>query len=373
MIDPLGGLADRPEPEPERAPEPRRPPATSTAVLLALMIAGFIAEGALSGWKSFEDDQALLRLGAIFGPAIADGDWWRIGSYAFLHIGWAHLIVNGASLVSLMRWIEAAFGSANALGLFSASAIAGGALSAAVRIASQDAGLAAGASAGIFGLLGAWIALWIRLRKRVPREVFRAQLRAFFLTLVINAAIAFTLPVDNFAHSGGLVAGFLMGLLAPLPIEERKPHHALAQAALLLSALALAAAEGAAIARAVHPAERRLQGAGVEAKLPWNVAPVDRGHALTLASLGIEVMIGRWNGPEETAGDPEVLGGRKFHLRQGPPDIENLRACKEVTSAISQEDGDGLYALCCCVRNACLGPPGRELCRSVAATLRPIQ
>jgi hypothetical protein len=107
--------------------------------------------------------------------------------------------------------------------------------------------------------------------------------------------------------------------------------------------------------------------------VPWNLAPVDGGHALSTGSMGMEVMIGRWNGPEQTEGDLVTLGGRQFRVRQGEPEAENLRTCNEVTSAISQGDGDSLYALCCCVRKACLGRPGEEVCRSVAATLRPIQ
>lgn len=376
MNDPLGGLSPPEEPRggpvesaPDRGPAPARPPAISTAVLAALMLAGFAAEGALGGWPTFDDELALLRLGALFTPAVADGDWWRIGSYAFLHIGWVHLVVNLASLVSLMRWIEAAYGPLAAIGLFSASAIAGGALSAGVRLSAGSAGLAAGASGGIFGLLGAWIALWIRLRHRVPRAVFRAQLRAFGLTLVINALIAFQFPVDNFAHGGGLVCGFLLGLLAPLPIDDRRPWHIFGRAALLCSALALAAAEGAAIARAVHPLPRKLAAGPLHAAIPWYLAPYRPGVAVSPGGVGLRAGIGTYEGPPPTLGQVELLGERRFRVWQERPNQGEARDCLEKTELVSEDD-DHLVVLVCCAREGCLGSRGAELGRGMAASLQ---
>ena len=93
-------------PEPSR-PQPAlahaRPPATPTTVLLlALLGAGFLAEIWVGGGLG-EDPLTLFRLGSLSGAAVAAGDFWRLGSYAFLHAGPVHLLVNGYALWVLMR------------------------------------------------------------------------------------------------------------------------------------------------------------------------------------------------------------------------------------------------------------------------------
>src|SRR5207253_6169145 len=117
------------------------------AILISLF-AGFAAEAIVGHDPAAKGAVALLRLGALFPPAVADGDWWRVGSYAFLHIGWAHLLMNGYALWVLAPHLEATFGSNLTLGLFAATAIAGGAGSLAWSLHFGHAALAAGASGG---------------------------------------------------------------------------------------------------------------------------------------------------------------------------------------------------------------------------------
>ena len=83
----------------------------------------------------------------------------RIGSYALLHIGWFHLLVNAYAIWILAPQLELTFGSNVTLGLFSATALAGGAASALWGFQTGNAHLAAGASGGIFGLFGATVGL----------------------------------------------------------------------------------------------------------------------------------------------------------------------------------------------------------------------
>ena len=120
-VDPLGGLsseAPRPETPAPRAPqrpERHRPPAApTTLVLLALLGAMFLVEVTVGG-KLGGDPLTLFRLGALSPAAVLDGDWWRLGSYAFLHAGPVHLLFNAYALWILMRPLEGMFGSASAL------------------------------------------------------------------------------------------------------------------------------------------------------------------------------------------------------------------------------------------------------------------
>src|SRR5207253_531702 len=220
------------------------------------------AEALLGRDPAVENGVTLFRLGALYGPAVRDGDFWRIGSYALLHIGWIHLLVNSYALWILAPQLEITYGSNLTLGLFCATAIAGGAASAAWSFQTGTAHLAAGASGGIFGLFGATVALYFRVRKGIPEPVRRGIVRAIALNLLINLAIALKAPVDNAAHLGGLLSGVVLGLAAPLLRGGDRPWHRVTRIGLLASALALAALEGAAVARAVKPRPRTLRGPG---------------------------------------------------------------------------------------------------------------
>ncbi|TMA86779.1 MAG: rhomboid family intramembrane serine protease, partial [Deltaproteobacteria bacterium] len=110
VIDPLGGIGEEPaqEPRPQRAVRPPRP---TTWALLILLGVAFAAEALLGHDPAVENGVTLFRLGALYGPAVRDGDFWRIGSYALLHIGWIHLLVNSYALWILAPQLEITYGS----------------------------------------------------------------------------------------------------------------------------------------------------------------------------------------------------------------------------------------------------------------------
>jgi rhomboid protease GluP len=274
VSDPLGGL------DPV-APEPpvRRPFLPATYGLLFALAAMFFAEMAVAGDFAGESDYALVRLGSLISGAIRDGDFWRIGSYAFLHIGWLHILTNGWSLWILMPQVELAFGSTLALGFFSATALLGGMTSFSWALLRGHEVFAAGASGGVFGLFGATISLLYRVRHRFSAEQQRSMRRQVVLNLLLNAFIAFRFPVDNAAHLGGLLSGVLLGLLAPQRSLSRHFWQRPTKWLLYASILVLGALEGAAIGRAVKPKPRLLRGPGVEAKIDPLFIPVGPGKA----------------------------------------------------------------------------------------------
>src|SRR5439155_23768236 len=128
-----------------------------------------------------------------------------------------------------------------------------------------------------------------RLRTRIEPSAQRAFLRGMLINLALNAFIALQLPVDNAAHLGGLLTGFLLGLAAPLVMLERRPWHRSVQIALVGCAFLLAALEGAAFARAVHPHSRTLRGPGVEARVHGLLAPLTPGVAECPMSMAISI------------------------------------------------------------------------------------
>ena len=368
MTDPLGGISHQPAPEPD--PEPRafaRPPRPTTWALLIVLGAAFLAEALVGGDPQVESTVALFRLGALHAPAVRDGDFWRLGSYALLHIGWIHLLVNGYALWILAPQLEMTFGSNLTLGLFSATSIAAGAASAAWSFHTDAARLSAGASGGLFGLFGATVALYLRVRKHLPEPVRRGIMRAIGVNLLINLAIAFTAPVDNAAHFGGLVSGVLLGLVAPLLRGERQPWHGLARAGLLAAALALACMEGAAVARAVKPATRTLRGPGIEAQVPSIAVPMKAGVAYLAGVL--EVHLRREDAALRISpGEDAVRIGDRTWLRQ--------RSSENGVDSAVYATADGPRTLViefACGDKVCRGAAGEAMVSQIARTARSVE
>ncbi|TMA83822.1 MAG: rhomboid family intramembrane serine protease, partial [Deltaproteobacteria bacterium] len=313
-----------------------------------------------------ENGVTLFRLGALYGPAVRDGDFWRIGSYALLHIGWIHLLVNSYALWILAPQLEITYGSNLTLGLFCATAIAGGAASAAWSFQTGTAHLAAGASGGIFGLFGATVALYFRVRKGIPEPVRRGIVRAIALNLLINLAIALKAPVDNAAHLGGLLSGVVLGLAAPLLRGGDRPWHRVTRIGLLASALALAALEGAAVARAVKPRPRTLRGPGVEAQVPWLLVPMKPGVAY-LPGV-VEAHVRHEDRPLAiTPGEDAVhIGSRTWLRKRSSEDGTD-------TAVYAAADGGGTLVIeFACRDDVCRGAAGEEMVAQIARTARPL-
>jgi membrane associated rhomboid family serine protease len=248
------------------------------------------------------------------------GDWYRLGSYAFLHGGTVHLLVNAWALWVLMRPIEAALGPLAALGIFSGTAIAGGATSLAwSTLRDMTIRSAVGASGGIFGLFGAHCAIFLRVRKYLPPEARRQAGRMLVANLLINLALAIGavaggLPLDNAAHVGGFLSGMALGAIAAVPtLLPPRPWHRQATIFLALCAFALAGMEGAAVARAVRPPPRVLHAEGAEAVVPWNVLEIQEGVALTV-DRDVEVHLERLDEPvpPSALGAPVRIAGKEW-------------------------------------------------------------
>lgn len=349
--DPLGGLGLHEQPPAPAAPPPARPPllappTPSTRALLILLGVFFFAQSKLGGWQT-DDPLALYRLGSLWAPAVLDGDWWRLGSYAFLHIGPVHFLMNAWALWILMRPLEAMFGPAVPIGLFAAASIAGGAASCAWALSHGNLLVsAAGASGGLFGLFGAELALWLRLRKLLPPEVARGAVRAMAINIVINVLIAMSFPVDSAAHLGGLAMGLLLTLLIPIRNTPLLPWQTPARYAVIACAFVLFAMEGAAVARALKPRDRLMKGDGFTLELPSMMVPLGPLEAVSTGSLGLALTVTHEGRPAPGAA-------------KAPPDWQRTRSSDHpkvpLAITLSRFDRDELWVLeLVCARPACL-------------------
>ncbi|MBN1316819.1 MAG: rhomboid family intramembrane serine protease [Anaerolineales bacterium] len=177
--------------------------------LLAINIAVWLAMTAAGGST---DIQVLLKFGAKYGPAILDGEYWRLFTTMFLHIGIMHLAFNGYALYVLGPEVELFFGRIRFLVVY----LSAGLISSAASYLFNSAP-AAGASGAIFGMVGALAAYFYRNRKLLG-NLGRRRLNQLVMVTVVNLIIGVTVPnIDNWAHIGGLIGGMLVGwALAPV-------------------------------------------------------------------------------------------------------------------------------------------------------------
>ncbi|WP_227934985.1 rhomboid family protein [Alkalihalobacillus deserti] len=151
----------------------------------------------------------LIEFGAKYNPLILEGEWWRLFTAMFLHIGFLHLFMNSLALFYLGGTVERMFGTIRFLIIY---LIAG--LSGSVASFAFNEQVAAGASGAIFGCFGALLYFGMIHRKLFLRTMGKNVLTV----LVINLVFGFAFPmVDNGAHIGGLIGGFLAGFIVQLP------------------------------------------------------------------------------------------------------------------------------------------------------------
>jgi membrane associated rhomboid family serine protease len=150
-----------------------------------------------SGSSSQERDLGL------FGPAVADGEWWRIVTSGFLHFGILHLAFNMLLLWWLGQMLEPSLGRVRYVLAYAVSLLAG---SLGALLLDPDA-LTGGASGAVFGLMAAAVLL-LRRRGVDPMQSGLGGL------LVINLLLTFLRPgISIGGHLGGLVGGALAALL----------------------------------------------------------------------------------------------------------------------------------------------------------------
>ena len=172
----------------------------------------------------------LVRWGAKYGPLIIDGQWWRLITPNFIHIGLVHLMFNSLALYVLGPVVERIYGNGRFLLVYLTSGILG--VSASFAFSPS---ISAGASAAIFGLFGALLYFGQNYRNLF----FRTMGTEILVLLGINLAFGFfSGGVDNFAHLGGLLGGYLASWMVGLP-ERSKWASRLAGTAAYLLVLAL--------------------------------------------------------------------------------------------------------------------------------------
>ena len=161
--------------------------------------------------KGSEDTLTLLLFGANYPVLVRAGDYYRLITSAFLHIGLLHLICNNYALYVIGSQLESFLGKAKFLIIYLVSAICGSLMS----MLFSD-GISAGASGAIFGLLGSLLYFGYNYRVYLG-TVLKSQIIPL---IILNLIIGFVTPgIDNAAHIGGLLGG--LGMTMALGIKYK--------------------------------------------------------------------------------------------------------------------------------------------------------
>jgi membrane associated rhomboid family serine protease len=135
----------------------------------------------------------------MFGLAVASGEWWRLITAGFLHLGVVHILFNMWGLWVLGRPLESLLGRARFAALYAVALLAGSTVS---YLFANPLGASVGASGAIFGLAGGMIVVAKRMRWNLNWLVG---------IVALNFLLPFAIPnIDWHAHVGGLVAGMLV-------------------------------------------------------------------------------------------------------------------------------------------------------------------
>ena len=158
-----------------------------------------------------EDGLFLLEHGAMYVPRIMeDEDYYRLFSSMFLHFGFEHLMNNMVTLVLLGWNLEIEIGKFKFLVIYILSGLGGNFLSAWYELWTADYSISAGASGAIFGVIGALLYVAMRNRGRIGD----ISGRGIVFMIILSLYYGFTSSgVDNLAHIGGLITGFVLGIL----------------------------------------------------------------------------------------------------------------------------------------------------------------
>lgn len=147
----------------------------------------------------------LMAWGANFRPLTLNGEWWRLLTCCFVHIGILHLVFNMYALFYIGSILEAILGRAAFLTAYLLTGIVASLFS----LAWHEYVVSAGASGAIFGMYGVFLALLTS--DLIEKSVRKPLLSSIGVFVLYNLLYGMRSGVDNAAHIGGLLSGLITG------------------------------------------------------------------------------------------------------------------------------------------------------------------
>lgn len=150
----------------------------------------------------FNASDFIVNLFSNYGPYIREGQYYRLLTSEFVHVNLLHILCNMYALYILGSQVENYFGKVKYIIIYIISAITASLLSMLLNMNTASIG----ASGAIFGLMGALLYFGINYRLYLGTALTKEILPVIVLNLLLGFSLS---GVDNFAHLGGLIGGFL--------------------------------------------------------------------------------------------------------------------------------------------------------------------
>ncbi len=202
---------------------------------IAFLVSLLLSHGAIGGGSLFSilspSQYALVQMGASGRlPVFLMQRWWSVLAAVWLHGSLLHIAFNMYFIRMLAPSVGELYGPGRMVIIYTIGGIVGFLASTFLGVA-----LTVGASGAIFGLLGALV----HYGRRTGSSHVSSQAWSIAVT---NVVLGFLMAgVDNYAHIGGFIGGFLAGMVLDPLKPERIDHMVIALACIVLSVLSLVA------------------------------------------------------------------------------------------------------------------------------------
>ncbi len=185
-----------------------------TYILIFINIVMFVLMYMLGNGS--ENTNTLIDFGANYILLTKAGEYYRLITSGFLHIGVIHLLLNMYSLYIVGTQVEYFYGKVKYIIIYLFSLIMGSLFT--VTLSSVNT-VSAGASGAIFGLLGSILYFGVKYRGYIGNSL----VNQIVPVVVLNLIIGFTTPgIGNAAHIGGLVGGYLISMAVGIGIDKKE-------------------------------------------------------------------------------------------------------------------------------------------------------
>ena len=181
----------------------------ANAAVYLLMVAAGVSWLEPSQWE-------LVRFGADFGPLTLTGQWWRLFTNMFVHVGIIHIALNMWCLWYLGDLAERFMGRKSFTFLYFAT----GLFASLSSLAWDPIRVSAGASGAIFGAVGGMVSYLFLKKAPIDIRFAKERLKSLSIFIGINLVWGLQSGIDNAAHTGGLISGLVIGAFLPAMILE---------------------------------------------------------------------------------------------------------------------------------------------------------
>lgn len=200
--------------------EIKKEPVTALFILLNILI--FLAVDFTGG---SENTVHMIECGAAYPSLILEnGEIYRLFTCMFLHFGISHLANNMLVLFVLGQRLEPVVGKIKFILIYLLGGLGGNVISLLADVKKNEYAVSAGASGAVFAVMGAmiYVVIWSH------GQLQDISTRQILIMAAFSLYFGFTSTgVDNAAHVGGMIMGFLLAVLLYHPSSQKKLYNCL--------------------------------------------------------------------------------------------------------------------------------------------------